>query len=273
MKIFIKISFMFLLFFLSLNSRAVIITHVADIKRTGGTYQIRGFIDSWDENDNLPNPCFGIPSSTGCDLSVVFYDSVPNKYAVINSDNILWGVYNIKTIGELGAAFKKKFPIPLALNFVINAHDDRTTKCFKLALYTTSFDLFGPIEGVKCETSPPDTLTCEIQGNANLEHGEMTTNEVNGHKANTKFDISCNNDATLFLKAYGEAGSKNITLKSDKSLESAIYINDVRSDAGLKINIKKNIPAAIQITSELIKNGELEEGAFHGSGVFIISMD
>ncbi|PIF24072.1 MrpH family fimbial adhesin [Candidatus Pantoea floridensis] len=272
MKIFIKLSLMFLMLFLSLNSQAVIVTHVADIKRAGGIYNLRGYIDSWDENDNLPNPCFGVPSSTDCELRVVFYDLVTKQYANVSSSLFIGGVNNIKTIGELGTRFKQRFSIPLELIFVILANEDPTTKCFSLALYTQG-TLFSPVEGVKCATSPPDTLTCEIQGNANLEHGEMTTNEVNGHKANTKFDISCNNDATLFLKAYGEAGSKNITLKSDKSLESAIYINDVRSDAGLKINIKKNIPAAIQITSELIKNGELEEGAFHGSGIFIISMD
>jgi len=279
MKPFVNIFFILVFLLLSGQSKAVIRTHIATSERyyenmIGYVYRFTGYIDSWDEDDQTPNDCYGTPRTSYCTIAITVTERSSTR-GTAKLNFFIDDIYEFKTIGELAKIFKAKYPLPYPLTGAqLDDGNPVTTYCFNLGYFTNGgYSANSYVPSVECGFAPPVALKCSIEGNTNLEHGELTTNEINGHKASSSLNASCNNDATLIIRAFGEAGNKNITLRPDGSLESALYINDMPGDTGLKVDFKKNITTPINITSELIQKSELQEGEFHGSGIIMMSMD
>jgi len=274
MKFFIKVIFILGLFILSGLSQAVIRTHIISTENgSGRTFKLTGSIDAWDEDDKAPNPCY---KDSYCLIVIAMHDIVKNEGSP-ELNYVSYDISNIATIGEVGKVFKKEFSIPYVKSFTAGAKWlPIENMCLSISYCSTegggcstpSYKLPSTL----CGTAPPVDLTCNILSAVILEHGTLTTDQVNGHQAATKIRVTCNQDATILAQSLGENSNKNIQLKPDGSLESEILINGTPGSDGGKIEVRENIASEINITSTLIQHGELDEGSFHGSGTLIIKM-
>lgn len=252
-------------------SFATILMHVYSVSKTSSLVRLKGYIDSWDEDDNTPNPCYN--STEDCFYS--FQALTPGRSQMASRD-MQFPARSYKTIGEAGKAFKKKYSLPYRLeaNYVSSDSDSDNylLSCITMGYYAIYGRTGDRLPGVVCKTSPPEDLICTFTGNTNLEHGILSANEIDNNEAESNLWLTCNKNTKMNLYAFGEAGNKYITLKTGGSLKSQLLISNQEADNGIMVDVKANTPYAVPIKSRLIKSGEVEEGPFHGSGVITVSM-
>lgn len=251
----------------SLDTDAMIFSHVEKIERPGNNVYVHGSVDFWEDDDKTANPCYGLE---GCTFAI----NIP--YAD-NGD--AWASYgqqpmdakNFKTIGEAGKKFKETHSLPFKV--FINSFKSRLpsfSTCVAIYYsYNGQSDWAKIIPSNRCIGVPPEELNCSITGNTNFSYGTIQTTEVNGRKIIQELNIKCNMDASLSIFVIGQ-GSDNIRLNSNGTLAAKMKINGVSGVEGDNVEVKADISSPLKITSELIQKGEIDEGYFHGSGVIAI---
>lgn len=262
-----------ILFLAIFNTEAAIILIPTDTKDIGSgdlSYQV--IISSWDVNDNTPNPCYNSASPCNVQPNHAHTPSNQGEKSYYLIDQIKINQY--QTIGQIGAAFIKEFPLPHPFSIGHYGPQLGGSECLGFFYYegdhhTANHKL---LPGSQCVPPMPAEPNCIINGNSNIKHGTLLANEVNGNKKETTLNISCTQDVAMSVYFQGSVND-NIQLRSDGSLESEITLNGHKGVDGVKLEVKANIISPLNIASTLIQHGDISEGPFKGSGSVTFTYD
>ncbi|WP_187181542.1 PapG chaperone-binding domain-containing protein [Serratia nevei] len=255
---------------------------------------------SIDFNDPTPNPCY----NAGCIITVGAYHNFSHAYTYAASYTstpsfrLIWNSNTIKdiqkqrTMGELysllskiGDDFGGKLNVGIeALGTTLGYCDPGFDKtciiknkweayskiCYAL-VFTFSTAYYKAFPGQNCIGPTPPNNECKIDAGAvTLDHGSLTTDEVNGNKKKETVRISCTYPANAEVSVVSNTANEKIMLKGDGSLYSTVTVDGVPGITGKKIAIPTGgVP--IDLESTLYTVGNIEEGPFSGNGILIIN--
>lgn len=120
----------------------------------------------------------------------------------------------------------------------------------------------------------PTPASCQLTGNVNIDYGTLNADKLSGlHKAGST-TVVCNKNATVNLAVYNATDKTNVVeLEKDGSLSAKLTVDGADVSKKQKsLNVKANVPTAINIDSELAVSGTPPAGAFNGSAVAVITI-
>ena len=107
---------------------------------------------------------------------------------------------------------------------------------------------------------------CSIDAYGLIDHGDMTVDEVNGHRANTSAVVSCLTPAMVKIKVI------NSTLSLGSGIESKLYIDGTATgDTPSYLNYYISTPRMIEISSVLSALSP-QPGTFSGSSLVLVDI-
>ncbi len=256
-----------------------------------------GRLVSIDVNDQTQNPCFqrscivtiGVFTNFNQFLAPYVGTSLsPTWQATLYPEmNTAW------TMGELYKIITKKVKNPIDVGFnargypnfsyycdpdyspsfcIIKKKWEAYSKlCYALVYQFSSSVYYNAFPGQSCIGPTPPNNECNIDAGAvTLDHGQLSTDEVNGHKKKESVRLSCTYPANADISVVSNNASEKIELKADGSLFSTVTIDGVPGITGKKINIPTG-GVAIDLESTLHTTGNVEEGPFSGNAILIIN--
>ncbi|EMH5182894.1 hypothetical protein RGJ03_004641 [Serratia marcescens] len=264
------------------------------------SYGALGRLVSIDFNDPTPNPCY----NKSCLITFgVFhnYTRFPEEY-MPSATAPTWGGSSImpemkkaRTMGELYTFLSQngyygKLQVgmesrgysnvrfycdpleqPASACIVKNRWEAYSKVCHALVYSYISSAYYKIFPGQGCIGPTPPNNECNIDAGAvTLDHGQLGTDEVNGHRKRESFRISCTYPANAEVSVVSNNANEKIMLKGDGSLYSTITVDGVPGITGKKITIPTGgVP--IDLESTLHTVGNIEEGPFSGNGILIIN--
>lgn len=260
----LNLIFCFIFIITPASSQALIIGHNTLLVWSGLSTTFSVYVDHWDEDSPLKNPCFKQP---GCKIA-----SFPGRNNVpvdINAPNVL-SAENYETIGELGKAYKAKYPLSTVHRFRIDGRSPEYS-CFRLATFQNDWHDATFLPDNICITDPKYPVSCSLLGDTNLYHGYVSDKNINDNTAQTQLTLSCSKAATA--KIYATGFKANIvSLRLDDSLQTELNVNDQDASEGINIEVNSaNSLATFTLSSTLRTNGTVAPGAFNGAGTLIIA--
>ncbi|MFZ4214930.1 MULTISPECIES: hypothetical protein [unclassified Pantoea] len=259
-----KLIIYFICIIITASAQATIISHNTFLSWIGKYTTFRIYVDHWDEDSPLKNPCYKQP---GCKIaSFPENDRVP---ADIHAPNVL-SAENYATIGELGKAYKAKYPLSIEHTFQIDGRSAEYN-CFRLAAFQNDWHDATFLPDNICIRDHKYPVSCSLLGDTNLYHGYVSDKSINGNTAQTQLTLSCSSAATA--KVYAVGFNNNIvSLRSDNSLQTELKVNDQDASEGIELKVNSaNLLATFTLSSTLRTHGAVTPGAFNGAGTLIIT--
>ncbi|MDH2267788.1 MrpH family fimbial adhesin [Serratia marcescens] len=268
------------------------------------SYGALGRLVSIDFNDPTPNPCNNLVSTNeSCFITFgVFHnytqfplEYVPSATAPTWSSTNYPDILKKKTMGELYTFLSQngyygKLQVgmesrgyggvrnycdpsvnPASGCIIKNRWEAYSKVCHALVYRKVSSSYYYVFPGQGCIGPTPPNNECNIDAGAvTLDHGQLGTDEVNGHRKRESFRISCTYPANAEVSVVSNNANEKIMLKGDGSLYSTITVDGVPGITGKKITIPTGgVP--IDLESTLHTVGNIEEGPFSGNGILIIN--
>jgi hypothetical protein len=267
-----------------------------------------GRLVSVDYSDPTPNPCYQqISCVVGFGVSHNKSLYAPNTYIFTYMAKHFWSsdnqagalpqniapeIVTVKTIGELYTILRPLgvFPQSIAGNNTTVGYCDPTLagkgdciygdkwEAYSKVCYAFVYKIAGgannfasPFPGQSCIGPSPPNNECKVDAGAvTLDHGELATDAVNGHRKNENVRISCTYPANANLAILSKDANEKIMLKNDNSLYSTVTIDGVSGVSGKKINIPQG-GTTINLESTLHTVGNVEAGPFSGTAILVIN--
>lgn len=257
-----------------------------------------GKLVSIDPNDDTPNPCAGID----CQIQVgVFHNFTTwgnRMYVAAHpTGEFYWNnAYHpalraAKTMGEVYTFLKSKglstgqqvtgynrpfycdpeLPGNAKYCLIKKRWEAYSAVCYALVYTEITHSYSYVFPGQNCIGPTPPNNECNVEaGSVTLDHGELATDAVNGHKRSENVRISCTYPANANLTVFSKDANEKIMLKNDGSLYSTVNIDGVPGPTGKKINIPQG-GTTINLESTLHTAGNVEAGPFSGTAILVIN--
>jgi len=269
-----------LLSLLSVNVYANIIVTVD--KTEGGaadaTYSFT--IHGWGEVA-LPNPCYG---NNSCSVMINHRHKEDNTGG--DAHSAWWGgcVSTSRSVTELGeclASTEPKFKAgsggKLITPFISQTRHlgpvvvKECVGMFWALNYATRGG--GLLPGSVCAEAPPPLVKCDFINNIEIEHGQVSSSELDGHNANQTLNISCTSDAQSTIYLVGGSDGRLVLDENSKKLYSQLTLNGiVMRGEGVPLHLNKGLND-INVGSRIMYLGNLESGGqFSASGILVLSL-
>lgn len=247
-------------------------------------YDYNFTIADWDENDETPNPCYGL---NACTLLISHRHNAAGTSG--RRAERTWGsgtypfLTSAETMGELGKAFKAVFSLPFSSTTNHSAATVATEECVGLfyaagqnlgtntsSVTTDAMQGHPLLPGSICGAAPAPSGSCDFEQDVLLlDHGTLSRRQLEGHEVSENVTISCTTSQTLKLYIYS---ADNVQLRDDGSLYSELYMNDtVLGTEGFDLDVQQQ--ENVTVKSVLRTNGSVEAGEFSGSTVMLITVE
>ncbi len=109
-------------------------------------------------------------------------------------------------------------------------------------------------------------MQCEIKGNTNINHGNVSDAAIDGNEAATTLQLTCTGVSSVIAKL-----SSAVNLRADRNLYSELTVGGKSAQGGVEVFMEKDLPRPVVVKSTLFSNGTVEPGAFSGSTVLTIA--
>lgn len=250
------------------------------ITRSDGTPQVAKYwwtIEYWDTNDSTPNPCYR--TSPQCTVFIGHRHSDAGEAGgfVSDTEEYLDGVQIYRTVGEVGAAFQRKYALPRSGTQNHNG-PAVSQECvgifYKVQMGSTSGAQGSPMMATSlCGIVPPPVGKCEFtEASVELTHGNVQLKNIEGHHVSQTGYVRCTQDMDVIVYAAGAGGSGMVNLRNDGSLQSRLTIGGVSGSTGVRIRALSGVKMPLVFTSTLTKVGNVEAGSFFGSATAILTV-
>lgn len=232
-------------------------------------------IEYWDTVDATPNPCY---RASQCTVFIGHRHSDGGEAGpgVSDGNEYLDGIQNLPTVGDVGAAFQRKYSLPRSgtQNHVGPAV---TQECvgmyYKMSTGTGSAGGSAMMSNSLCGIVPPPVGKCEFtETSVELTHGQVQLRDIEGHQARQTGYIRCTQTMDVMVYAAGAGGNGMVNLRNDGSLKSRLTIGGVNGATGLRIRALAATKMPVEFVSTLTKAGTVEAGDFFGSATAILTM-
>ncbi|BEO38996.1 hypothetical protein SMQE08_30840 [Serratia marcescens] len=231
-------------------------------------------VESWDINDTRTNP---MNYWSGTINPGVKDDDIYFSYTYIGTGgNVLDikaftvpGARNAKTMGELGKLFIKHGFLGKRFDGQRNAGVIGKA-CWRLGYLNSAWGTGSAFYfDTACTYAEYPPTVCRIDQPAlEINHGTLTTREVNGNSAYADFYVTCSSAMSVYVISPTQINS--VVLSQASGLRSDITINDRKLGDGVRISASTS-PTRLRITSTLNGFTSQLEGEFSGSFTIIIA--
>lgn len=265
----------FSLFFVSAFYSSVAFSAAYELKveATPGYSDVVSVV-SWDINDTSINPMnfwSGTINPGVKDDDIYFaYDYIgPGGDFLDIKAFTVPGARDAKTLGDLGKLFIK-------YGFLGKRFDGKRNSkvlgksCWRLGYLNSSWGSGRayPLDFACTYGEYPPTVCRIDQPALEINHGTLTTREVNGNSAYTDFYVTCSSAMSVYVISPTQINS--VVLSQASGLRSDITINDRKLGDGVRISASTS-PTRLRITSTLNGFTSQLEGEFSGSFTIIIA--
>lgn len=225
------------------------------------------------EADNTPNPCYG----SHCALFIShrhFADGTSGK----RDKNFNYiDISNAKTIGDVRRLWVSEYPLPLSGETWHDGAETEIDECVGFFYGDPKYQdgARNPLfPGSVCGIAPPPSGHCQFFGNALINYGNISLNELSGKELSTTISVSCDKDMKLEAWLLNpKDGSDTISLRDDESLKAKLTLDDQNaSDEGKVFSVSAGQNEPLTITSQVIVNGIPQAGEFSGSAIVELSI-
>ncbi|MFJ3164482.1 MrpH family fimbial adhesin [Serratia marcescens] len=233
-------------------------------------------VESWDINDTSINPMnfwSGTINPGVKDDDIYFRYDHPSESGGQSSLDIkaftVPGARDAKTMGELGKLFIKAGFIGKRFNGQRTSGVGRKS-CWRLGHLNSGWGSgrVHPFD-ISCTYGEYQPTVCRIdQPVLEINHGTLTTREVNGNSAYTDFYVTCSSAMSVYVISPTQINS--VVLSQASGLRSDITINDRKLGDGVRISASTS-PTRLRIISTLNGFTSQLEGEFSGSFTIIIA--
>ncbi|WP_337264909.1 MULTISPECIES: MrpH family fimbial adhesin [unclassified Serratia (in: enterobacteria)] len=232
-------------------------------------------IEYWDTNDATPNPCYRWPQCTVF-IGHRHSDAGEAGPGVSDGGEYLDGIQNYATVGDVGAAFQRKYALPRSgtQNHVGPAV---TQECvgiyFKSTTGTTNAGGSAMMSSSLCGIVPPPVGKCAFtETSIELTHGQVQLKNIEGNQARQTGYIRCTQDMDVVVYAAGAGGNGMVNLRSDGSLQSRLTIGGKSGSEGAQVHAPAGIKVPLEFVSTLARVSNVEAGDFFGSATAILTV-
>lgn len=252
-------------------------SYVYSVSGEGGDLSYSYVLESWDENSNLPNPCYNqfvckIVVATQRDDGLASSSNVPSM-ELSRSD-----IKGVKTVGELGAIYKSYRQLPYSgkIKHKKAGGEMPCVTFFYRTDYSTSTSGSIPVPGAVCDSRPQVLQVCNVENNSDMtfDFGDVRTNENAEVTLKDYFHISCDYDTSVKIVVLTEAGGK-LKLKHKNMEFQSAYVNlkvgDKYANDGLVLTVGQKIESVPISVSYKYESGlRPMAGAYSGSAVLVV---
>ena len=189
------------------------------------------------------------------------------------------GMLTARTMGELRRVYVANVPLPAKGRVTQSRRTTPENVCITMT-YKPFVDpnITGarPIPNVICGTAPPPVGTCEINDSViSLNHGTISSGDINGNRASAVMTISCSKLTLVKVFIVSVSGGNNntgkINLRDDGSISTYLTLDGTQGSLGKSL-IVDNGGVTINVESTLQSSGEVREGEFRGQAIAIITV-
>ncbi|WP_420493046.1 hypothetical protein [Serratia fonticola] len=232
-------------------------------------------VEYWDTIDVTPNPCFGWAQCTVF-IGHRHSDAGEAGPAVSDAYEYLDGIQTYRTVGEVGAAFQRKYSLPRS-GTQEHSGPAVTQECvgmyFKATTGTANAGGSRMMPSSLCGIVPPPVGKCEFtETSVELTHGQVQLRDIEGHQARQTGYIRCTQTMDVMVYLAGSGGNGMVNLRSNGSLQTRLTIGGVSGSTGLRIRALAATKMPVEFVSTLTKVGTVEAGDFFGSATAILTM-
>lgn len=232
-------------------------------------------IEYWDTVDATPNPCYGWSQ---CTVFIGHRHSDAGEAGnwVSDGNEYLDGVQVYRTVGDVGAAFQRRYSLPRS-GTQSHSGPAVTQECVGIYYKTTtgtSGAIGNPMMASSlCGIVPPPVGKCEFTDTSlELTHGQVQLRDIEGHQARQTGYVRCTQEMDVMVYLAGSAGNGMVNLRNDGSLQTRLTIAGVSGSTGVRVHALAGIKMPLEFASTLTKVGAVEAGDFFGSATAILTM-
>ncbi len=247
---------------------------VPDLREESGYIRGTGTLIAWVPSDMV------VSNKSGTYLVGVQAINDQLKYGdLANAHNVgyLRGPVTERMLYE---ALIRKSGIPAVSKFsTLNRGGEYTySACLSYGISTLSmYKYVYPIPGNQCVNITDPTTVCKIiNSSLDIDHGTVSSDDVNGHRANVVFNISCNKSAVVKVRALATSllTDEIILSSGNGGITSKLFVGNKSGITGETITVVGGAARVGEVYSELRShsNGGIPAGQFSGQGVLIIDI-
>lgn len=227
-------------------------------------------IESWDVDDPSPNPMRY--QSKGDDNLYFVYSEHGTSGFHPPEQFYVPGARNAKTMGDLGKLFIKAGFIGKRINGLRISSPGRRS-CWKFGYQYINMNgswNVMPFDNTCVYGEFPPNICWIDKPSIEIDHGILTTREVNGNTAYTEFYVSCS--AAMSIYVVSPTGESSVVLSQANGLRSDIMVNNNKLGDGARISASTS-PTRVRISSTLSGYNSQGTGTFAGSLTIVLSKD
>lgn len=258
------------------SAQSAIYSYITKSEGTPSNAKYWWTIEYWDVNDTTPNPCYQKTPQCTAFIGHRHSDAGESGSWVSDGNEYLDGIQIYPTVGEVGAAFQRKYALPRS-GTQSHSGPAVTQECvgiyYKSATGTSSASGNFMMPSSLCGIVPPPVGKCEFtETSLELTHGQLQLKEIEGNQAKQTAYIRCTQDMDVKVYAAGAGGNGMVNLRSDGSLQSKLTIGGKSGSEGATIRALAGTKMPLEFVSTLTKVGNVEAGAFSGSATAILTV-
>ncbi|ELE9730700.1 hypothetical protein RM407_004403 [Enterobacter kobei] len=143
---------------------------------------------------------------------------------------------------------------------------------YKLCVGQYSNAGIEPMPSFSCRTGVYNPVVCSVSDNIQLDHGTLSSSELNNHSVTRAVEVNCSGETTASMTISSADDLSKDTISLGEGVESSFLINGnaLQETTGAKVNFVSGINT-LNITSVLSSSGKVSAGVHSGQGVLLIS--
>lgn len=232
-------------------------------ERDGGKYNLITTVSA--TAGRTPNPCYGRSGDETCRTDAgylgYFSASIGNDFRAFAVNGTLKASYRYMYLEDMMLEIQSKNRVLKFLSINSSTVGLPTRICFEQNGTNSSNGVSFP----PCMTVPPPEVSCDLTDKSIvLEHGTLTTGEVEGDVASARTLFVCSQEYKA--KVYMPGGD-NIPMGA--GLQAEIRLNGELAGGGSTL-VGHVGGAELLVTSKLKTSGAVTPGSHQGSGIIIV---
>lgn len=234
--------------------------------------KVTATVAAWSEPGKVPNPCYGwISCYVGPDVTYTKWGTgslAGSCYAggCIEASSLL-------TTADIARKYRQEHPLPFTYTFQID-HTEDSAACAGMVYVSAPKNepwLHGQIlPGTICAVIPPNNYQCSLNIPPYINHGTLSSDEINGNSASVTGEVRCNYGGLLIISTLSDSGDNIVHLK-ENTLISTVTVNGKNATGGLVLEAKKDQPVNVNISSTLSLYGHIDSGSYSGSLIVYVN--
>ncbi len=229
-------------------------------------------IESWDINDDTPNPMLegSYYEARDDNLYFTYNDDFNNNQIPSKPSYTVPGARKAKTMGELGRLFIAQGYLGKEITGIRTSHW-YWHSCYKFEYYSKRAGSWGFANTICISPEIPPAICRVNEPYVEINHGVLAPAKINGHSAYADFHITCSSQMSVIVGSQAKVNSVSLSSANGGKLRSDLTINERKLGDGVKV-VASTSPTRLRLSSTLSNYDAQSVGEFSGSLPIIIAI-